>query len=392
MQITRDLAAQIHQKAKNILRREIHVANASGEVLAGPNKSVHFVAEALAAAQENHDRTGEVDSQQVIWCPFSYEGRVVGVFGVITDETPITKEAIGLLEGLAEVIVHQFFLIDRMHSPEMVRADFIRDFLLSPNLDSESIYRQADILQLNLRSPQAVILARLTDFEKSIETETNNLSAEEQRVELVKAIENVVGEIRSGFMNASDTIISYLGNDTFIVFKGITGTDANTVNTLRFLSENGRFTYELLSKLPHNCQVTVGVGQYYTNLGGLRKSHQDALLALDVGTKVWGPGRVYPIKQVGMFTTLANVSQDRKAELAHQILHPLLRDTQLYKTVRAFLDSGLNLTDAAKNLHIHRNTLIYRLDKTKKLITLDPRHFDDALQIKLGLMFYQPGN
>jgi DNA-binding PucR family transcriptional regulator len=33
--------------------------------------------------------------------------------------------------------------------------------------------------------------------------------------------------------------------------------------------------------------------------------------------------------------------------------------------------------------------LIYRLDKTKKLINLDPRHFDDALQIKLGLMFYQ---
>jgi carbohydrate diacid regulator len=91
-----------------------------------------------------------------------------------------------------------------------------------------------------------------------------------------------------------------------------------------------------------------------------------------------------------MFITLANISQDRKAELAHQILHPLLRDQQLYKTVRLFLTSGLNLTEAAAKLHIHRNTLIYRLDKTKKLIGLDPRHFDDALQIKLGLMFYQP--
>jgi carbohydrate diacid regulator len=90
-----------------------------------------------------------------------------------------------------------------------------------------------------------------------------------------------------------------------------------------------------------------------------------------------------------MFITLANTSQDRKAELAHQILSPLLRDEQLFKTVQAFLASGLNLTEAAEKLHIHRNTLIYRLDKTKKLITLDPRHFDDALQIKLGLMFYQ---
>ena len=90
-----------------------------------------------------------------------------------------------------------------------------------------------------------------------------------------------------------------------------------------------------------------------------------------------------------MFITLANTSADRKAELAHQILSPLLSDEQLFKTVQAFLASGLNLTDAAEKLHIHRNTLIYRLDKTKKLIHLDPRHFDDALQIKLGLMFYQ---
>jgi carbohydrate diacid regulator len=100
-------------------------------------------------------------------------------------------------------------------------------------------------------------------------------------------------------------------------------------------------------------------------------------------------GRVYHIKHVGMFITLANTSQDRKAELAHQILSPLLRDEQLFKTVQAFLACGLNLTEAAEKLHIHRNTLIYRLDKTKKLINLDPRHFDDALQIKLGLMFYQ---
>src|SRR5665213_2964950 len=104
MQITHDLAAQIHQKAKTILKREPYVANASGEVLSGPNKNVHFVAEALAAAQENQDRSGEVDSRKVIWCPFSYEGRVVGVFGVIIDELPITNEAIGLLRGLAEVI------------------------------------------------------------------------------------------------------------------------------------------------------------------------------------------------------------------------------------------------------------------------------------------------
>lgn len=90
-----------------------------------------------------------------------------------------------------------------------------------------------------------------------------------------------------------------------------------------------------------------------------------------------------------MYVTLANVSQQRKAELAHDILAPLLADEQLYKSVSTFLSHRLNLTEAAEALHIHRNTLIYRLEKTRQLIGLDPRRFDDALQIKLGLLFYR---
>src|SRR5207244_2548370 len=170
-------------------------------------------------------------------------------------------------------------------------------------------------------------------------------------------------------------------SDEFILLKGIVGDSPTTLNTIRFMMEKAEFALSLLQQMDLGHTITLGIGQYYPDLGGLRKSYQDAKLALEVGSKVWGHGRVYHIKHVGMFITLANTTQERKAELAHQILSPLLRDEQLFKTVQAFLASGLNLTEAAEKLHIHRNTLIYRLDKTKKLISLDPRHFDDALQI-----------
>jgi carbohydrate diacid regulator len=173
------------------------------------------------------------------------------------------------------------------------------------------------------------------------------------------------------------------------LLKGIGGENLNTLNTIRFLKDRAQYLMKTLAKIHDGGPITIGVGQYYPDLGGLRKSYQDAKLALDVGTKVWGQGRIYHIKDVGMYTTLAKVNPERKAELAHQILNPLLGDEQLFGTVQMFLNSDLNLTEAAAKLHIHRNTLIYRLDKTKKLINLDPRHFDDALQIKLGLMFYQ---
>jgi carbohydrate diacid regulator len=389
MQINHDLANKIKDKTKAILDRELVITDASGLILAGPRGVGSYAPEALQSVQERTATTGQLGPHHVQWTPFIYENKVIGAFGLI-DASGLASETISLLQGLSEVIVHQHFLLDKMQSPEIARSTFVKEMLQAPNIDHEAIFRQADILQLNLRTSQAVILAHLENFEENLHAATTHLSTEEQRMQLSQEVDKIAAAVREGFDNFSDNITSYIGDDTFVILKGIGGTTPNTLNTIKFLNEKGRYVHELLQKLPQKTQVTIGVGQYYPNLGGLRKSYQDAKLALQVGHKVWGRGKVYHIKQVGMFVTLANISQDRKAELAHQILHPLLRDAQLYKTVREFLASGLNLTEASKKLHIHRNTLIYRLDKTKKLINLDPRHFDDALQIKLGLMFYQP--
>ena len=390
MRITKDLAAQIRNKAKAILEQEVIVASSGGIIVAAESNTGKFVAEALRSSQENARTQGAFGPHQVEWFPFVYEEEVMGVFGLITDDKQLSSETTSLLQGLAEVIVSQYFLLDRAQPTVAIRADFIKEMLTSASIDEESIYRQADIMQLNLRSPQAVILTHIAGFEKEVTKQKSNLSAEEQQLEIIKSSDKLSEQLFEGFKSFPHNVICYIGDDTFVVLKGIGGSTPNTVNTIRFLKEKGQYIYELLRNMQHNSDVTVGVGQYYQGLGGLRKSYQDAALALQVGRKVWKPNAVYHIKQVGMFISLANVNQDRKAELAYQILHPLLKDQQLFKTVKEFLASGLNLTEASQKLHIHRNTLIYRLDTTKKLINLDPRHFDDALQIKLGLMFYQP--
>lgn len=390
MLVNTALARQIAEKAKSILRREIFLTDLGGQLLAGhPNARSIFVAEALNVAQTGLPNTAVFEGQPTKWWPFVYEERTIAVFGLPLDAGPITQEAMTLLQGLSEVIIYQHFLLDRIQSAERIRADFIKNTLTSASIDPEDIQRQADILQLNLRSPQAVILINFSEFESTIRTRYNDLSSEEQQLKIDEAGEKISNHLRDSFQNFQDNLVAYFGNDQFAILKGIGGDSPTTLNTIRFMIEKADYAFESLQKLPHKFVVTLGVGQFYPDLGGLRKSYQDARLALEVGSRVWGPSQVYHIKRVGMFITLANTSQERKAELAHQILSPLLRDDQLYKTVQSFLGNGLNLTDAAERLHIHRNTLIYRLDKTKKLIGLDPRHFDDALQIKLGLMFYQ---
>ncbi len=389
MQLNAALARQVADKANQVLKREILVADLAGQLLAGRTGPRVFVPEALNVAQTGHPSTGDFDDQPTKWWPFVYEDQTIAVFGLPLSAGPITQEAVTLLQGLAEVIVYQHFLLDKIQSAERVRADFIKHALTAPSVDPVDIYRQADILQLGLRTPQAVILAHVDGLEREVRKQHGLLSSEEQQLHVDAVTESISTRIREGFKNLQNNLVAYLGADVFIILKGIDHDAPTTLNTIRFMNERAEYTHGILDKLDLPHTVTVGVGQYYPDLGGLRKSYQDAKLALDVGSKVWGAGRIYHIKFVGMFITLANTSQDRKAELAHQILSPLLRDEQLFKTVQAFLACGLNLTEAAEKLHIHRNTLIYRLDKTKKLINLDPRHFDDALQIKLGLMFYQ---
>ncbi|MDB5179016.1 MAG: transcriptional regulator, CdaR [Patescibacteria group bacterium] len=390
MQLNNALAKQIAGKAHQVLKRDILIADLSGQLLASHEGLRHgFVTEALSVAQTGHSVSADFEDRSTKWWPFIYEEQTIAVFGLPLDSGPITQEAITLLQGLAEVIVYQHFLLDKIQSAERVRADFVQLALTAPAVDAVDIYRQADILQLNLRSSQAVMLIHIDGLERDVRRRHAHLSAEEQQLQLDVVTESINTHIREVFKNFQDNLVAYFGDDRFVLIKGIGGDTLTTLNTIRFLTEKAEFALAAVQKLDLGHTVTVGVGQYYPDLGGLRKSYQDAKLALEVGSKVWGFGRVFHIKQVGMFITLAGTTQDRKAELAHQILSPLLRDEQLFKTVQVFLASGLNLTDAAERLHIHRNTLIYRLDKTKKLIGLDPRHFDDALQIKLGLMFYQ---
>ena len=66
------------------------------------------------------------------------------------------------------------------------------------------------------------------------------------------------------------------------------------------------------------------------------------------------------------------------------MLTQLLPEKYLIETVDTFFNENMSLTQTAKALSIHCNTLLYRLSKVKKITGLDPRKFNDAVKIKLA--------
>ena len=61
-------------------------------------------------------------------------------------------------------------------------------------------------------------------------------------------------------------------------------------------------------------------------------------------------------------------------------------DEETLHTIHVFLESGLSIAECARHLYLHRNTLIYRLDKIEQLTGLDIRKFDDAMTCKVAMM------
>jgi carbohydrate diacid regulator len=61
-------------------------------------------------------------------------------------------------------------------------------------------------------------------------------------------------------------------------------------------------------------------------------------------------------------------------------------DGETFHTIQKFFENNLNVSETSRQLYVHRNTLVYRLDKIQKLTGLDLRKFDDALIFKVSMM------
>jgi carbohydrate diacid regulator len=132
--------------------------------------------------------------------------------------------------------------------------------------------------------------------------------------------------------------------------------------------------------------ISIGIGRYHPGISGLAASFTDARTALTLGGRLYGPNRVHCLDDLGIGAFVGLEDERTKIDLAHHLLSPLDHEYELIETLEAFFAADCSPADAARRLRIHRNTLAYRLAKVASLTGLDPRRFDDAVQIRLALV------
>ena len=161
--------------------------------------------------------------------------------------------------------------------------------------------------------------------------------------------------------------------------------DVTEENDLDELSQFAQALQEtLMGETAH--QMTIGIGRPRHTMDELRESYMEARRAIEVGRIFKPEESIYVYSRLILERFLMELPQDISAYY-HSLLfnrknQRLFNEEMLY-TIDMFFKKDLNLSDTARQLYIHRNTLVYRLDKVQKQIGLDLRSFEDAVTFKI---------
>ena len=311
---------------------------------------------------------------------------------------PLNGEVISarLTQVLVERVISQTNAVRQPSHQHELKNSFIYNLLHGLIDDEAVILREAKILGMDLAPPRAVILI---DAAKYILNSTPKEQRESADAQVRRRAQHIIGSIISFFHLPNDTICAYIGDGEIAVLKASDSKNlciwVNHENALEQLNPSWmnlgalqRAGEDLLHRLHDDTSATIsmGIGRYHPGVCGLARSYQDARAALSLGRRFQSQNGVYCLDRLGIAAFVGLSDERTKIELATYLLSPLDHAPDLLRTLDVFFKEDCVPSTTAHRLSVHRNTLSYRLDKITSLIGLNPRRFDDAVQIRLALL------
>ncbi len=136
-------------------------------------------------------------------------------------------------------------------------------------------------------------------------------------------------------------------------------------------------------------RVNIAYGTIVGDIKEVSKSYKEAKLALDVGKIFYSDKHVMAYNGLGIGRLIYQLPLPLCKMFIREIFDgksPDDFDDETLTTINKFFENSLNVSETSRQLYIHRNTLVYRLDKLQKTTNLDLRVFDDAITFKIALM------
>lgn len=240
------------------------------------------------------------------------------------------------------------------------RNNFFQNLLLD-NLLLVDIYNRAKKLHIEASVPRAVYL---------VETKTEK--------------DGLITEILKGIFSAqAGDYITAVDESNVILIKALEGDSSPEA------MEDVAQTIVSMMNAEAMTNVRVAYGTVVQELKDVSKSYKEAKMALDVGKIFYAEKNVAAYSALGIGRLIYQLPINLCRIFIEEIFGdnvPMDLDEETLNTLNKFFENNLNVSETSRQLFVHRNTLVYRIEKIQKSTGLDLRSFDDALTFKIALM------
>lgn len=301
-----------------------------------------------------------------------------------------------LVHALVEMVINQTVTQNQLPDQHELKNQLIYRLLHGQVTEEDTTLIQAKHLGMDLSQPRAVILIDAADY---ILKDDRCSSPEETESIHRRRAQTLISSIVSFFHLPNDTICADLGQGKVCVLKASNTKNLDPWANADDIPEGSSSSWSNLTALKRaanalllrlrsdtGASVNIGIGRYHPGLPGLGQSYEDARAAISLGSRLQGHNQVHCLAELGIAAFVGVSDETTKVDLARYLLSPLDREPELLMTLAAFFSENCCPSSTARQLAIHRNTLSYRLDKIASLTGLDPRKFDDAVQMRLSLL------
>lgn len=194
---------------------------------------------------------------------------------------------------------------------------------------------------------------------------------------------NIVEIVRSIFPAKTKDFVTAVDEHSIILVKELR--EKETMDEIEKIAKMIADTLnnEIKSK------VYISIGTVVNDLKDVSRSYKEAKMALEVGKIFEGDKFIVNYEKLGIGRLIYQLPLPLCRMFIKEVLHGLTMDDfddETLATVNKFFENNLNVSETSRQLYIHRNTLVYRLDKLQKMTGLDLRNFDDAIIFKITLM------
>ena len=260
----------------------------------------------------------------------------------------------------AKLIAVSLGSIKQYYDEKFDKSNFIKNVILD-NILQGDIYLKTRELGINNEVPRSVLLIR---------------TPERSEIPVNEAVAKLFPD------KNKDLVISINETDVALV------KEVRACNDVKDLEKLARSIVDTLhTEYYVNCLI--GVGTIVNGIKDLPRSFKEAQIALEVG-KVFDTEKIIvTYENLG----IARLIYQLPTTLCETFLREIFKkgsivglDQETLFTIQKFFENNLNVSETSRKLFVHRNTLVYRLEKIKKLTGLDLREFDDAIVFKVALM------